>query len=286
MSQDRFRPITGHPVIPLWPDGGWGPGQPDTGAMSPDCADLVPSILPFLLDRIAPAVLVLPGGGYGGRAEGHEGLSVASWLNSLGIAAFVLRYRVAPWRHPAPLADARRALRLVRARAAEWRVDPHRVGILGFSAGGHLALSTAFAERVAAPTGDDAIAAHSARPDACIACYPVASAGRFRHAGAFQNLVGGDDAEAAARATGLGLSIEDAVTPKAPPTFLWHTADDEAVPVQNTYLVAAALAAAGVPHACHVFPHGAHGVGLAPEHPVLGQWPALAAAWLAELGWR
>jgi acetyl esterase/lipase len=286
VGHDWSRPVTDLPVVPLWPDGGWGPGTPDPGAGDPGCAGLVPAVLPFPLDHHAPAVVILPGGGYGGRAESHEGVDVARWLNGLGVAAFVVRYRVAPWRHPAPLADARRALRLVRANAALWRVDPQRVAVLGFSAGGHLALSTTYAGAVAAPTGDDAVAAHSARPDACIACYPVASAGRHRHGASFANLFGGSETEAAARAAASGLSCEDTVTPGAPPAFLWHTADDAAVPVQNTYLMAAALAAAGVPHACHVFPHGDHGVGLAPGHRVLAQWPALAAAWLTELGWR
>jgi acetyl esterase/lipase len=227
-------------------------------------------------------VIVCPGGGYGGRA-GHEHAPIAEWLASLGLAAAVVDYRVAPYRHPVPLGDAQRAIRLVRANAAAWGVDPQRIGILGFSAGGHLAASAAtlFGE-VALPVGD-AVDRESCRPDALIACYPVIT---FRephlHRGSMLNLLG-DPPPATLREQ---LSLETRVTSRTPPSFIWHTADDAAVPVANSLLLAEALGKCGVPYALHVFPHGPHGLGLARADTVVGRWTELCADWLGEIGWR
>jgi acetyl esterase/lipase len=223
-------------------------------------------LTPYLVDGPGPhpAMVVCPGGGYRRHAP-HEREPVARWLNGLGIAAFVLEYRVAPQRHPAPLEDATDAIRTVRQRAAEWRVDPSRVGILGFSAGGHVAAS-------AGTLAEDP----SGRPDLVVLCYPVISFGEHRHDGSMLNLLG-DDPPADAQAA---LSLETRVSAETPPAFLWHTAEDGAVPVENSLLFAAALARHDVPFALHVFPHGRHGLGLAEGEPEVGAWTSLCAAWL------
>jgi acetyl esterase/lipase len=260
-------------TVPLWP--GTPPGfQAEIGQPPP-------SLTPYLAGAGSPrgAVVVLPGGGYGMKAA-HEAEPVARWLNGLGISAFVLDYRVAPYRHPVPLLDARRAIQLVRARARAWSVDPGRVGILGFSAGGHLA-STAGTHFEAIPaTPDDVVSARPFRPDAMVLCYPVISFGRHRHQGSMENLLGLDPPEALRDS----LSNELHVTAQTPMAFLWHTANDEAVPVENSLLFAGALSAHQVPFELHVFADGVHGVGLAEGHPSAGPWTGLCARWLSAQG--
>jgi acetyl esterase/lipase len=223
-----------------------------------------------------PAIIVVPGGGYMARAP-HEGEPVARWLNSIGVAAFVLNYRVAPFRYPAQLEDAQRAIRLVRYRAAEWQLDPHRVGILGFSAGGHVAstLGTHYAE--GDPAADDPVERQSSRPDLMVLCYPVVTMDTHTSAGSKMNLLGerANDPELAAL-----LSNELQVTQDTPPTFIWHTADDQLVRVENSLQLAAALAKRGVPFELHVFEQGSHGLGLASNYPDAGEWPVLCATWL------
>lgn len=229
-------------------------------------------------------VVVCPGGGYRSLASDHEGRQVAEWLNTLGVSAFVLQYRVGPrYRHPAPADDARRAMRLVRTRASEWGVDPTRVGIIGFSAGGHLASTTATRFDRGDPGASDPVDRMGSRPDFVILAYPVISlAAPFAHAGSRRSLLGdGPDPRLTEE-----LSTETRVTEHTPPTFLFHTADDPAVPVENSLAFSRALHAAGVPVELHVFPHGPHGVGLAPHDPVLSQWPRLCAAWLKAMGDR
>ena len=209
------------------------------------------------------AMIVLPGGGYGGLAD-HEGEPVARWLTTLGIAAFVLRYRLGRSNpHPAPLDDAAAAVRAVRSQGFD------RVGVLGFSAGGHLAAT---------------VSTHAdgpARPDAAVLCYPVITmADPHTHAGSREYLLG------PAPSPGLitQLSADRQVTPQTPPTFLWHTADDAAVPVENALLYATALRASGVPFELHVYAHGRHGVGLATDDPVLRTWTDRCADWLKGRG--
>jgi acetyl esterase/lipase/ketosteroid isomerase-like protein len=228
------------------------------------------------------AVVVCPGGSYARLASDHEGRQVAEWLNSLGVSAFVLQYRLGPrYRHPVPLNDAQRAVRLVRARAAEWGVDPARVGILGFSAGGHLASTVATQGAEGSPGADDVVERESARPDFAVLAYPVISLeGPSAHSGSRRNLLG-DPADPALVAQ---LSSEQRVTARTPPTFLFHTADDQTVPVANSLLFFEALQRAGVAGELHVFPHGKHGVGLAPADPVLSAWPRLCASWLRAMG--
>jgi acetyl esterase/lipase len=226
-----------------------------------------------------PLVIVCPGGGYGHHAA-HEGIPVAAWLNRIGLHAAVLGYRVAPHRHPAPLLDAQRAIRLVRRRAAELEADPERVAILGFSAGGHLACSAAVLHGLALPHPDDGLAGISPRPDAFVACYPVVSFGAWRHDGSLRNLLGADpSAELVQR-----LSLERGVDAETPPGFIWHTAEDAAVPVENSLHLAGAMSRAGVPFALHVFPKGRHGIGMG-EGFAAAAWTGLAEGWFRDLGW-
>ena len=241
-----------------------------------------PWLEPYLIAASRPcgAVIVCPGGGYGMRAA-HEAEPIARRVNRAGYHAFVLQYRVAPHRHPAPLFDAARAVRLVRARAKEWNVNPSQIAIGGFSAGGHLTASLGVLFREATPPAPDAIDRESCRPDALILCYPVISSGEFANVGSFQNLLG-PDAPAAAREQ---MSLEQRVTAETPPAFLWHTADDAGVPMENSLLFAMALRRHKIPVELHVYPFGPHGVGLAESSPHLATWSTLCSEWLAELGW-
>jgi acetyl esterase/lipase len=228
------------------------------------------------------AVVVCPGGGYRVVAADHEGKQVAEWLNGLGVTAFVLQYRLGPrYHHPVPLQDAQRALRLVRAKAREFGIDASRVGILGFSAGGHLS-STAGTHFDAGRSGDkDPVECLSSRPDFMVLAYPVISlVSPFTHQGSVENLVG-KDADPKLKEN---LSNELQVTKDTPPTFLFHTADDSGVPVENSTVFFAALRKAGVPAEMHIYAKGPHGVGLAPKDPALSTWPGLCAAWMRGLG--
>jgi acetyl esterase/lipase len=262
----------------LWPEG--APGALGTG----------PEDKPKLTLYRAPAgtangaaVVVCPGGSYRTLASDHEGKQVAEWLNTLGVSAFVLQYRVGPrYRHPASAEDGRRAMRLVRARAAEWGIDPTRIGIMGFSAGGHLASTTGTRYSQRKHGGTDAVDLVGSRPDFMILAYPVISLeAPFAHAASRENLLGDPPPPTSLEA----LSNENHVTYNTPPTFLFHTADDPAVSVENSLTFARALHAAGVPVELHVFPKGPHGVGLAPHDPVLSQWPKLCATWLKAMGY-
>lgn len=261
--------------IALWPTG------------STELADLAgeepPVMTAFPLDTAgsSAAVIVCPGGGYQRRAE-HEGDPVARWLNTLGIAAFVLAYRVAPNRHPAPLEDAQRAIRLVRHHASRWNVRNDRIGILGFSAGGHLAATAATTGGSAAGVSDDPVERESARPDVLILGYPVISFGATAHIGSMNNLLGADPA------TDLRdhLSAERQVTPETPPTFLWHTANDPGVAVEHSLAFAISLHRHGVPFSLHVYPEGAHGLGLGQDDPEIRTWTDHCAEFLARYDFR
>ncbi|WP_382309877.1 alpha/beta hydrolase [Herbiconiux sp. UC225_62] len=206
-----------------------------------------------------PVILVLPGGGYSTLAP-HEGEPVADWLRGLGWDARVILYPVAT-RHPGPLTVVQDAIAAARAEGAP------AVGVLGFSAGGHLAGHAALVPE--APEG--------ARPDFAVLGYPVVSMLTPTHAGSRAQLLGSDPSDQLRRAT----SLEQLVTKDAPPVFLWTTAEDASVPLEeHTYPLAAALAAARVPHEVHVFENGPHGLGLAEDYPAAA-WTTLAATWLA-----
>jgi acetyl esterase/lipase len=227
----------------------------------------------------AGAVIICPGGGYSRRAE-HEGAPVATWLNGLGLAAFLLDYRVAPHRHPTPLRDAQRAIRLVRHQADSLNIRADRVAILGFSAGGHLAATAGTNFDSGDPEARDPVHRMSSRPDLLVLCYPVISFGPFAHVGSMWNLLG-DDPSADLRRQ---LSAETNVTRATPPTFLWHTADDPAVSVEHSLAFAAALHRNGVPFSLHVYPTGAHGLGLALDDPEVSSWTAHCADFLVRHG--
>ena len=258
------------PIV-LWPDG--APGA--VGQQPDDIPTLTPYLPPMGKDNCG-AVVICPGGGYGFLAP-HEGRPVAEWLNSNGIAGFVLKYRIAPrYKHPAPLQDANRALRTVRARAAEWGVRPDRIGILGFSAGGHLASTAGTHFDAGRADAADPIERASSRPDAMVLIYPVITMKEKTHGGSRNNLLGKDPS---AELINL-LSNEEQVTSQTPPAFLIHTVEDTAVPYENSNLFIAALRKAGVPHEFHLYEKGPHGFGLADKDPVLSTWPKLCAAWL------
>src|SRR3954452_9456175 len=275
------RPVTDGEVLRLW-------SGPAPGAVGESDAD-VPALTVYLPRATAaavdaPAIVVCPGGGYGALAANHEGRQVANYLNSLGIAAFVLRYRLGPrYHHPVELGGAQRAVRVVRANAAAWRIDPARIGIMGFSAGGHLAMTASTWFDAENATGADAKAATdpidrvSSRPDFAVLGYPVISmTAAWTHKGSKRNLLGDDpDPELAKR-----LSGELAVRKDTPPTFIFQTNEDTSVPAENAVQYYLALRKAGVPAEMHVFEKGAHGVGLANDNPLLAPWSGLLANWL------
>jgi len=261
----------------LWPDG--APGARGTEPVDKPKITLYRAAE---ASATGAAVVVCPGGGYGVVAADHEGKQIAEWLNSLGVSAFVLQYRLGPrYHHPAPLQDAQRAIRTVRARAQEWGVDPGRIGILGFSAGGHLTSTAATHFDAGAAGAADPVERVSSRPDFAVLAYPVISlVDPVAHKGSRQNLLGDDPDPALVEL----LSNERQVTAQTPPSFLFHTADDPGVPVANSLLFFEALRKAGVPAELHVFAHGRHGVGLAQDDPALSQWPKLCALWMKGLG--
>jgi len=264
-------------TIVLWPEGA-------PGAVGNEDADR-PTLTVYLppAERAVPTgVVVCPGGGYAKLAMDHEGRQVAEWLNSLGVAAFVLKYRLGPrYRHPAPLEDAKRALRLVRSRAGEFRIAPDRIGVWGFSAGGHLASTLATHFDAGNPAAADPIERVSCRPDFAILAYPVISfASEYAHKGSRRNLLGDNPDPALVE----NLSNEKQVTAQTPPTFLFHTNEDQGVPAENSVLFYLALRRAGVPAELHIYERGRHGVGLAPNDPVLSSWPQRLADWLRVRG--
>ena len=256
----------------------WPAGAP--GALGSEDRDK-PSITIRLADPAkanGTAVIVCPGGGYGNLAMDHEGAQIAAWLNNLGISAFILKYRLGPiYHHPAPLQDAQRALRTVRSRAKEYKVDPNRFGIWGFSAGGHLASTTGTHFDDGKPSASDPIDRVSSRPDFMILAYPVISlTTEYVHKGSRKNLLGDPYDPALAEQ----LSNEKQVISRTPPTFLFHTDDDAGVPVENSVLFFLALKKAKVPAEMHIYQKGKHGVGLAQSDPVLSTWPDRLKDWL------
>jgi acetyl esterase/lipase len=223
------------------------------------------------------AIVICPGGGYGGLAMDHEGHQVARWLNSIGVAGVILKYRVAPYRHPAPLLDAQRALRFTRAHAPEWGIDPKRVGILGFSAGGHLASTAATQFDGGKEKGFD-IDQQSCRPDFAVLVYPVITlTGPYAHGGSRNNLLGKD----ADPKLIDSLCSQKRVTARTPPTFLVHTTEDRAVPPENSILFYEALRRAKIPAEMHVYEKGQHGLGLGQPRTAFASWPRRCADWLA-----
>ena len=258
-----FQALAQDPIA-LWPTA--APGA--LGTADKD----IPTLTPFLAnpDKATGAAMVIcPGGGYGGLAD-HEGKNYALWLNEQGIAGFVLKYRLgsAGYRHPVMLGDAARAVRLVRARAAEWKIDPKRVGIMGSSAGGHLASTLLTHFDAGDANASDVIERQSSRPDLGILCYAVITMGPNTHQGSKDNLLGKDPSADLVKL----LSNELQVTAQTPPCFLWHTWEDGAVKVENTLDFALALRRAGVRFDLHIYEKGRHGLGLGSSNYDPGKW--------------
>ncbi|RYD27842.1 MAG: alpha/beta hydrolase [Verrucomicrobiaceae bacterium] len=267
--------------VPLWPEGA-------PGATGQEPADQ-PWVDVYRPDDKAPAngcaVVVCPGGGYGGLADDHEGIQPARFYNSFGVTAYVLHYRLGSrgYRHPIELGDAQRALRLVRSRAGVDGIDPSRLGIMGFSAGGHLAATAGTHYNAGNPAAPDPVDRQGCRPDFQVLCYGVLSFDpAITHKGSVQNLLGDQKDDPALIAL---LSNELQVTDTTPPAFLFHTAEDKAVPVANSLRFFEALQKHRVPSELHVYQDGPHGVGLAPGNPVTGTWPDLLKAWMRQNQW-
>ena len=233
--------------------------------------------------NVGAGVVVCPGGGYGALAMGHEGQEIADWLNGFGVAAFVLdyRHRGKGYGHPAPLLDVQRALRLVRYNAKKWDVDPGRLGVLGFSAGGHLASTAGTHFDRGNPDAADPVNRLSCRPDFMVLCYPVIAFDEpFTHRGSQKNLLGEDASPELIRQ----FSNEKQVTADTPPTFLFHTDADVAVPPENSIVFYSALKRAKVPAELHVYADGRHGVGLGRDIPGTATWSDRCREWMANSG--
>jgi acetyl esterase/lipase len=259
----------------------WEGDAPGAQGKAPADIPTLTLYTPPAAKQTGAAVIVCPGGGYGGLAE-HENYPIARWLNSLGITAAVLTYRLGPrYHHPVMQNDVNRAVRFVRAHAAEWKVDAKHIGIIGFSAGGHLASTAATHFDEGDANAADPIDRVSSRPDAAILVYPVITmTDPFTHAGSRTNLLGEHPTPELIDL----LSNEKQVTPKTPPCFLVQGTDDTVVPAENGLLFTLACRKAGVPVELHQFAHGPHGFGLGGNDPILRQWPGQCADWLKGLG--
>ena len=247
--------------IPIWPQG--APGA--LGTTEKDS----PTLTPYLPDNPSgAAMLIIPGGGYGRIYEG-QAEPFALWLNEQGIAAFVLRYRLGSsgYRYPSQLQDAVEAMRQIREQAAKWKIDPQRIGAMGFSAGGHLVTTLLNRPEDGVVPGADTTGRASPRPDLAVVCYPVISMIAKPHQNSLKNLIG----DAPGEELLIQTSSERQVRPGLPPVFLWQTNEDKVVSVEHSLLYAAALREHGIPHELHIYQHGKHGTGLiGTEHPWFG----------------
>lgn len=237
--------------ILLWPN-----GAPLAKGNEPaDC----PSITTYLLksNRPSSCIIVCPGGGYRHLSVHKEGEVIAKWLNEIGVSAVILHYRVDPYHHPCPLLDAQRAIRLLRNKAQELNIDPMKIGIMGFSAGGHLAAMVGTHYDTGMPDAADPVERESSKPDLMVLCYAV-----------------------------MLLSNVKYITSETPPTFLWMTAKDDKVPVKHNLRFASALSEHRVPNEMHIFESGRHGLALATNHPSVKNWTNLCKRWLKKQGFR
>ncbi|MGD0654941.1 MAG: alpha/beta hydrolase [Thermoguttaceae bacterium] len=257
----------------------WPKGAPGAKGDKPTDKPALTVFLPDKSKANGTALVICPGGAYGHLALDHEGKQIAEWLNSLGVAGFVLEYRHrgGGYGHPAPMQDAQRAIRTVRARAADWNVNPARLGIIGFSAGGHLASTAGTHFDKGDSQAADPIERESCRPDFMILCYPVIAFGElYTHQGSQNNLIGKDAPAELVKS----LSNEKQVTPETPPTFLFHTDEDKTVPSENSIQFYLALHKAKVPAELHIYQKGGHGQGLAGKIPGTSNWPKACEEWL------
>jgi len=276
-AQDWMKAVTTPRTIVLWPDGA-------PGALGKEDAD-VPALtiyLPAAPQATGAAIVVCPGGGYGGLAIDHEGHQVARLLTSRGIAAFILKYRLGPrYHHPAMQQDVLQAIRYVRWNADEFGIRKNRIGVMGFSTGGHLASTAATLFDAGKTSSAAPIDAVSSRPDFAVLVYPVITMNQAStHKGSQRNLLGDNPRPELLEK----LSTDKQVTAQTPPTFLFHTSEDTGVPAENSVQFYLALRKAGVPGELHIFQKGAHGVGLAPADAALRVWPELLFTWMGGLG--
>jgi acetyl esterase/lipase len=275
--QDYFATVANPRTEVLWPKG--APGA--VGSGEEDRPGLI-IYLPVKPQATGAGIVVCPGGSYHNLAMDHEGHQVARWLTSRGVAAFVLKYRLGPrYHHPAMLQDVLRAIRVVRSRAQEFELRPDRIGVMGFSAGGHLASSAATLFDRPDGQAADGLAGVSSRPDFAVLAYPVIVMGQSAtHKGSQTNLLGDNPSPELL----LELSTERQVTAHTPPTFLFHTNEDDGVSAENSVQFYLALRRAGVPAELHIYEKGPHGVGLAPLDPILSTWPDRMLAWMRGRG--
>lgn len=262
----------------LWPD-----GAPDAAGNTALDKPSITVYLPEASKATGAGVVVFPGGGYVNLATEKEGTKPAKWLNQLGVAAFVVKYRLGPrYHYPAEFEDGARAMRYARYHAADYGVSPDKIGVWGFSAGGHMASSVGTHFDSGNPRAPDPIDRVSSRPDFMILAYPVITlTGPYAHEGSARNFLGPHPA------TGLAekFSNQLQVTPQTPPAFLFCTDDDGTVPSENSTMFFEALKRSHVPAELHIFQHGPHGVGLAQTYPELSIWPKLLEDWLRLRGY-
>lgn len=256
----------------------WDEGAPESKGTEPKD---VPTAIVYLPKTQKPcgAIVILPGGGYGNLAMDHEGHQIARWANGMGMAGVIVsyRHRGRGYGHPVPMLDAQRAIRLTRAKAKEWNIDSDRVGVLGFSAGGHLATTVLTKFDSGTKDAADVVDRESCRPDFGVVCYAVIAFGEsFTHKGSQRNLLGKDADEELVRL----MSNEKQVSKETPPCFVWHTAEDKVVPAENSLRFYSALVDNGVSAELHIFPKGRHGIGLGKAIVGANQWPGLCQAWL------
>jgi acetyl esterase/lipase len=274
-------------VIPLWPEGvpdakpGLGPEHDDNGHIA-NVSEPTLTVYGPAVDRPnGTAVIICPGGGYVRLSTQREGEQYAAWLGTLGITSFVLKYRMQEFGHPAPLRDVLRAVRIVRSQAARYHIRPDRIGVMGSSAGGHLAASagTLF-DHPLGRTGAE-LDKVSARPDFLMLLYPVITMeGPAVHAGSRKALLGANPSAADVQL----MSVEKQVTSATPPTLLIHTQEDRTVPVENSILFYQALTRAKVPAEMYLFEHGGHGMGMKAGLGTSSDWPKRAEEWLKARG--
>ena len=283
-------------MIPLWPEGVPAPARTDVpaakGPLGPEElgeGGRISNVSVPTLEVVRPAidrpngtaVIICPGGGYGLLSYEREGVQYANWLSHLGVTSFILKSCLKEYGHPAPLQDVLRAVRLVRSRAAEFKIDPARIGVMGSSAGGHLAASAGTLYDLPAGKTGAPLDAVSGRPDFLILMYPViTTADPVAHVGSRENLVG----KTASPELRELASLEKQVTAQTPPTLLIHTQEDKSVPVENSILFYQALTKAGVPAEMYLFEHGSHGMGMRDGLGTASEWPDRAAEWLKNRG--
>ncbi|MEM9410936.1 MAG: alpha/beta hydrolase [Planctomycetota bacterium] len=248
-------------------------------ALGTDAHD-VPCLYSYRLSSTGkrPAVMICPGGGYGHLAMDHEGKQIAKWFNSLGIDAFILKYRLGKhgYRHPVMFNDAQRGLRLIRSQSERWEIDPEKIGVMGFSAGGHLASTLATHFELGDQLAEDPVEQVSGRPDFLVLGYPVISMDEYTHWGSRRNLLGANASQALIKE----LSNHQQIKENSPPTFLFHTDQDKAVPAENSVLFYLGLRKKGIPAELHIYERGSHGVGFAKNNPVLSSWKDRLRDWL------